>query len=193
MRRLLALVVMITFVLLGGCVSTEDAGPLTSYSATQSSEGGPSATASASALPVGSFSRRAGVVTLAGTVRDIHGKIENYVLDVRGSVSAPGGTGDPASRISTVPADRLASPEGVTLQPSKSVRSEEFAPFVGRRVEVQGAYIDGERYRPPKGWETDGSQHLMPSKDPNTGQGVWPIVGAGFRVDAIRVAPGKGF
>jgi hypothetical protein len=112
-----------------------------------------------------------------------------YVLDVRGSVSASGAAGDMASHISTVAPDRWTAREGVILRPSNSVRFSNFARFAGKRVEVQGVYVDGERWRPPADYE---GQYIMPSRDPRTGKQVWPIRGSGFEAQGVRLASDAG-
>lgn len=107
---------------------------------------------------------------------------EYYVLDVGDPAEVKRAAGEALG--STVTPGWRTAAEGVVLKQSPGVLVGEFAGFLGKRVEVHGVYLPGERWKPPRDYP---GTYILPSKDPRTGEELWPIVGAGFRVDGMRV------
>jgi hypothetical protein len=107
---------------------------------------------------------------------------EYYVLDVGDPAEVERAAGE-ALETTATPGWRTAA-EGVVLKQSPEVLFGEFSGFLGKRVEVHGVYLPGERWKPPTDYP---GTYILPSKDPRTGEVLWPIVGAGFRVDGMRV------
>ncbi len=85
--------------------------------------------------------------------------------------------------IAALPPGMQTAKEGVILRPSDRVSLEQFANFVGRRVNCRGQFVSGERYVPPK----DSVEQMPgPSVNPITGEEEYPVVGAGFQVRLIE-------
>jgi len=88
-----------------------------------------------------------------------------YVLDVGGAVIA-----------------HRSARGGVILRPSESVPFDAFERFTGRRVAVEGRFVEGKPWTPPAG---SVEQHPQPVKDPVTGDVVPLRRGSGFQVFKI--------